>query len=672
MQAPRGFIQLIITLALATICHAGLRVPAYTAYLDPDVRGARMSEAAGITRWTDPTLKVWWFGQIRTKGSLDCAVELTLPQGTTSRLRLTVAGQSSEVSVTGTGTQPVTAEFGSFKIEQAEYQKFTLESLDQAGQPFGDVKTLILNGKATENAHFNLKERRNAASVHLAYPVPANTKVAAFYCEMTALEDPIWSYYMACGWHRGYFGMQVNSPTERRIIFSVWDSGNEAVDRDKVNADNRVTLVGKGEDVFSGSFGNEGTGGHSHLKFPWKTGETQRFMVTAEPTDATHTIYSGFYFHPDKKVWILISSWRAPKEGGYMRGLYSFSENFSGANGHTLRKALYGSQWIRTDQGQWIELTTATFSHDATGKADRLDRFMGVQDGQFFLSHGGFVPGFTQYGTAFTRPATGQAPDLVLPEIQMEGQGRLPVPPEGFQWERIDALSDEFQGTSLDTAKWSPLHPYWKGRTPSQFAAENVTVDRGLLLLRSTTDVTDLSDVADPNKDPWVSSACVSSLNPMASYGYYETRFKASALCMTSSFWFQGRYSEIDVVEQVGRSQKLPAHNQQMLMNTHYFKQGWSQDQATPKQWTMPSGSADAYHTYGMWWKDNKTVCFYHNGERVAEVNLSVEFNEPMYLFFDTEVFKWDGMPSLEALKDPQKNTMRVDWVRAWRLNAIH
>ena len=28
--------------------------------------------------------------------------------------------------------------------------------------------------------------------------------------------------------------MQVNSTTERRIIFSVWDSGNEGVDRKKV------------------------------------------------------------------------------------------------------------------------------------------------------------------------------------------------------------------------------------------------------------------------------------------------------------------------------------------------------------------------------------------------------------------------------------------------------
>jgi hypothetical protein len=223
---------------------------------------------------------------------------------------------------------------------------------------------------------------------------------------------------MACGWHRGYFGMQVNSPTERRIIFSVWDSGNEAVSRDNVADHDRVTLVAKGEDVFSGDFGNEGTGGHSHLKYPWKTGAKQRFLVTAKPVDATHTVFSGYYFHPDKAKWMLISSWKAPKDGGWLRGLYSFSENFGGSNGHVARKALYGNQWYQTAAGQWTEITTASFSHDPTGKTDRLDRFMGVENGQFFLHQGGFEPGFTKFGEKFNRPATGKPPiDLDLPKL---------------------------------------------------------------------------------------------------------------------------------------------------------------------------------------------------------------------------------------------------------------
>jgi len=414
-----ALLQIITSMvSIASVASAAeLRVPAFTAYLDPDTRGARVSPSSGITGWNDPELKVLWFGQIKTLGTLDCRVALLLPTDVTSKLRLTVAGQSHEALVKGAGPDLLTADFGSFDIAKAGYQRFTLESLNPQGQPSGDLDALLLDGPAVQDAHFNLQPRRNAASVHLIYPVDKDTKVEAFYCEMTGLEDPIWTYYMACGWHRGYFGMQVNSPTERRIIFSVWDSGNEAVDRDKVVEDNRVKLVAKGEGVYTGDFGNEGTGGHSHLKYMWKTGQTQRFIVTARPTDTTHTIYSGYYFHPDKKQWVLISRWNAPKEGGYLRRLYSFSENFGGSNGHLLRKALYGNQWIRTAEGRWIELTTASFSHDPTGKADRLDHFMGIEGGQFFLSHGGFVSGFTEYGQRFTRPAAGKEPlDIILPE----------------------------------------------------------------------------------------------------------------------------------------------------------------------------------------------------------------------------------------------------------------
>ncbi len=401
-------LPLILTLCLSA--QAELRVPAFTAYLSPNPEGAEISERSGITDWKDPTLKVEWFGELQTPGKLTAALALRLPKGESSELRFTVAGQSRAGRVVGAGNDLVSLDFGSFTIATAGYQRFTLESLNAAGQSAGDLDALILDGPAAHDAHFNLKERRNAASVHLVYPVPPGTNVQAFYCEMTGVEEPLWTYYMACGWHRGYFGMQINSPTERRIIFSVWDSGNEAVERNKVGAADRVSLVAKGEGVYSGDFGNEGTGGHSHLKFPWKTGEKQRFLVTSKPVDATHTIYAGYYFRPDKKEWMLISSWKAPKEGGYLRGLYSFSENFGGSNGHLVRKALYGNQWIQTDAGQWLELTTASFSHDPTGKADRLDRFMGVENGQFFLRHGGFVEGFTKYGEKFARPATGQSP----------------------------------------------------------------------------------------------------------------------------------------------------------------------------------------------------------------------------------------------------------------------
>lgn len=409
---------LVIVFWLVWCCaQAGdLQVPAFTAYLEPLNGGARISDDTGVTGWNNPAQKVLWFGEFKKPGKLNCSIALQLSAGAETALRLTVAGISHDAKVAGKGDGPVSVDFGTFDIATPGYEHFTLESLKGNGHDAGEVEALVLGGPAAADAHFNLKPRRNCASVHLAYPTSGFTNIDAFYCEVTATETPLWTYFEACGWHRGYFGMQVNSPAERRIIFSVWDSGNEAEDRSQVGDENRVKLVAKGDGVYAGDFGHEGTGGHSHLVYDWKTGSKQRFLITARVTDPAHTIYSGYWFHPEHAKWVLISSWKAPKDGGYLHGLYSFIEDFGGDNGQLQRKAFYGNQWFHTADGKWHEQTMATFSHDPTGKADRLDRYMGLENGQFFLSTGGFVSSFTKFGELFTRPAGGQQPaDFDIP-----------------------------------------------------------------------------------------------------------------------------------------------------------------------------------------------------------------------------------------------------------------
>ncbi|MBN1441977.1 MAG: DUF3472 domain-containing protein [Planctomycetes bacterium] len=421
MHPARCLAAILAHLVASSLCAAEVRVPAHTAYFDPDPDGARISRRSGTIRWTDPALRILWFGQLAHEGELEAAVSLRLPDGAESKLRLTVGDQSREAAARGiAGAESARAGFGSFTIEKPGYVKFVLESLLPEGRSAGEIEALFLEGAAVGDAHFNLDERRNAASVHLFYPTPENAEIAWFCSEVTAVDDPVHTFYMACGFHRGYFGMQVNGPAERRIIFSVWDSGGEPVDRARVAAEDRVQLVAKGEGVIAHDFGNEGTGGHSHLKYLWKTGESQRFLLGALPLGETHTIYAGYYFHPEKKAWMLISAMKAPKDGGWLKRLHGFSENFGGSTGHLRRKALLADQWIRTSSGQWKELTEAGFSHDATGRTSRRDRFMGVERGKFFLSHGGFVDGFTKYGERFTRPATGKAPDFALPEIPRE------------------------------------------------------------------------------------------------------------------------------------------------------------------------------------------------------------------------------------------------------------
>ncbi|NDA62097.1 MAG: DUF3472 domain-containing protein, partial [Chitinophagia bacterium] len=255
-------------------------------------------------------------------------------------------------------------------------------------------------------------------SVHLRYPLPDSAKAIAFYNEITVPvgADAPHSYYMANGFSRGYFGIQIISPTERRVIFSIWDAGNEAVDRSKVPDEKKVQLLATGKDVVANGFGNEGTGGHSHWVYPWKNGNTYGFLVTAMRDSVNQaTLYTGYIYLPENKQWKLLACFKAPMDGGYLKNLYSFVENFSGENGQLQREALYRNQWVQLSDGNWQELTTAVFSTDATGRAgDRIDYGAGESDGQFYLWNGGFHPPNVKMGDQFTRPPLRAKPTVLV------------------------------------------------------------------------------------------------------------------------------------------------------------------------------------------------------------------------------------------------------------------
>ena len=395
---------------------SSLEVPGFTAYSEPDPEALEISDTNPIKGWSDAKTAIAWYGLVRTTGKLDVSVRLHLPTGEQSKLRMTVDGHTLSTKAVKGKENLVTVSFGSVDIRTVGGHHFALSGIKKSGAEYGAIEALVLDGPAVKDALFNLTPQRGAPSVHLNFPIPEGAQVKWFYNEVTVKTDPIWSYYEACGFSRGYFGIQVNSPTERRIIFSVWDSGKEPTDRSKVTTEDRVQLLAKGPGVFASDFGNEGTGGHSHLVYPWKTGATYRFLVSAQPDGAT-TIYTGYFYFPEKQAWGLIASFRAPKDGKYLSHLYSFNEDFDGANGQQKRLAQFGNQWINTTDDRWIELTKARFTHTARGiYKDRLDRGAGVIGGKFYLVNGGFEPFSIEYNDEINRPAAGEQPDITLPK----------------------------------------------------------------------------------------------------------------------------------------------------------------------------------------------------------------------------------------------------------------
>lgn len=261
---------------------------------------------------------------------------------------------------------------------------------------------------------FNQKSRLNAASACLRYPLADSIRAIGFYNELTVPNgyDHLPSFYMANGFSRGYFGIQIISEKERRVIFSVWDAGNEATDRNKVAEEDKVKLLAKGDGVVTNDFGNEGTGGHSHWVYDWKAGQTYQFMLTALPDSATQTtIYTGYFFVPELQRWKLIAAFRAPKDGKRLNNLYSLNENFTDSNGHLQRRALFGNQWVQQQNGRWVSLTEAVFATDATGAArDSFDKGAGVIGEQFYLWNGGSTKQEAKPGDQLKRNNTSKAP----------------------------------------------------------------------------------------------------------------------------------------------------------------------------------------------------------------------------------------------------------------------
>jgi len=278
----------------------------------------------------------------------------------------------------------------------------------------------VCNGKtyAQQDLKIPVVPGRTAAPVHLFYDVPDSMQPVAFYNEITisAKSDPLHSYYMACGFARGYFGIQVNSEKERRVIFSVWDAGDEAMDRNKVSTENKVQLTGKGEGVFAETFSNDGTGRHSHWLYPWRAGETYRFYVTAVSDSASRsTSYAGYFFIPEQQKWKLIGAFKAPKDTVGLEKLYSFVENSGSRKDQLKRKAFFGNPWIRRENGEWKALTHSTLSYDETGKAGmRSDYGGGVDSNRFYLWNGGFEDKHTNAGERFSMVPAVQRPVIDL------------------------------------------------------------------------------------------------------------------------------------------------------------------------------------------------------------------------------------------------------------------
>ena len=207
----------------------------------------------------------------------------------------------------------------------------------------------------------------NVRGQHLWWNLEKQDKAVCLYGEITVLATHPAVYYCGANWHPGeaaggYCGIQDNSPTERRTIFSIWDT-SPTLHPQTTKADPQT--------VFN-RFGGEGEGAHSHMPWDWKVGDTFQFFVRKQPGAAAGTTDAAYYIFDRKaKKWRHSATITCPNGdkkteasvatigGG---AVASFLENYLGKDRDIAKLALY-RLWLGNDLSTMKSLTRARRRH---------------------------------------------------------------------------------------------------------------------------------------------------------------------------------------------------------------------------------------------------------------------------------------------------------------------
>lgn len=376
---------------------------------------AEISGRNGLVKWSSDQEVVSVYFRAQKAGKLTLKLKAKNDAGK-SKIAVDALGKKAIVNVESTALSE-TAPF-SIDVTSPGYVQVNLKGLSKSGSNFANVTELLVSGEAaSEGLLFSNDPEyyywsRRGPSCHLNYTVPTEGNVSYYYNEVTVPqgEDKIGSYFMANGFGEGYFGIQVNSETERRILFSVW-SPFHTDDPKSIPEEQKIHLLKKGKDVHSGEFGNEGSGGQSYRKYFWKAGVTYKFLLKGVPDGKGNTDYTAWFFVPEEHAWNLIASFKRPQTNTYLKRFHSFLENFSLNQGYLGRKVEFGNQWVY--DGQWKAVQESSFSVDNTYRANqRIDAIGGITKKGYFLRNGGFFNDVVKPGSKFEFQHKNNAPKI--------------------------------------------------------------------------------------------------------------------------------------------------------------------------------------------------------------------------------------------------------------------
>lgn len=251
-----------------------------------------------------------------------------------------------------------------------------------------------------------------------------------------------------------------------------------------------------------------------------------------------------------------------------------------------------------------------------------------------------------------------------------------PKAPSDFKWEMVESLSDEFD--SFDRSKWE--YSLWNYAEPNIMKKSQAYVAEGKLCIK-----------AELNDDSvrWMKTCRIMSKARISYPMYIECSMKAASISGYNTFWMNNgngeNRDEIDICENnpCPSNPNVPHRPEDkpyiMQSNMHQARNGENKTQPSYASTRYLSDdnelkgkrTDEAFHTYGLYWEDDRNCHFFLDGEYVGSSLSPRKFTRELNVYFDLWTNKWDGFAIKEDLDDNSKNTMYVDWVRTYLLQEI-
>lgn len=393
---------------------SGINIPmGGNAYITQSVLGGTETiNSSGLTNWSSEDAVATAFFRVGKAVKLSVSINASVPSGvSTNTIRVTINGQPFDVNISGVTQKNYLV--GVVDITKAGYIKVDFKGINKGSNPyFANINNIVLRGLisssdlvfANNPATFNAA--RKGSVIQLQYAIPTTTNTEWFYNELTVPNSSgkASSYIVSNGFSGGEFGLKLNSATDRKIVFTVND-----------NSTLKASIVSSGADVINTTLSGVVNAGQSTLDYNWKTGTTYKFLTQGKPDGIGNTIFSAWFYAKETEEWKFIASWKRPNISSYLKNIYSSLQGTNTENSYNTISAKYNNQWLKDNNGNWIEVTSADFNGDATAaNAQRMDYKAGVEFNSFFLQTNGFFSDNVALKTNLIRTNTTIIPTVDL------------------------------------------------------------------------------------------------------------------------------------------------------------------------------------------------------------------------------------------------------------------